>query len=82
MYSGKVHKNLAKFRNLFDFYLVYHKSSVAFSEYIPYARHYKRRLVYSFYPIFKDHLCTVKFGLMYGLYSRAAYDGERMVVKL
>ena len=32
-----------------------------------------------FYPISKDHLCTVTFGLMYGLYSRAAYDGACMV---
>ena len=30
-----------------------------------------------FYPISKDHLCTVIFGLMYGLYSRAASNQER-----
>jgi hypothetical protein len=30
-----------------------------------------------FYPISKDHLCTVTFGLMYGLYSRAASNQER-----
>ena len=30
-----------------------------------------------FYPISKDHLCTVTFGLMYGLYSRTASNQER-----
>ena len=30
-----------------------------------------------FYPISKNHLCTVTFGLMYGLYSRAASNQER-----
>ena len=30
-----------------------------------------------FYPISKDHLCTVTFGFMYGLYSRAASNQER-----
>ena len=29
-----------------------------------------------FYPISKDHLCTVTFGLMYGLYLRAASNQE------
>ena len=29
-----------------------------------------------FYPISKDHLRTVTFGLMYGLYSRAAFMQE------
>ena len=43
---------------------------------IPYARHYKPQLVF-FYPISKDHLSTVTFGLMYGLYSRAASNQER-----
>ena len=32
--------------------------------------------LYIFYPISKDHLCTVTFGLMYGLYSRAASNQE------
>ena len=35
------------------------------------------RGLYIFYPISKDHSCTVTFGLMNGLYSRAAYDGAR-----
>ena len=30
-----------------------------------------------FYPISKDHLCIVTFGLMYGLYSRATSNQER-----
>ena len=30
-----------------------------------------------FYPIYKDHLCTVSLCLMYGLYSRAASNQER-----
>ena len=30
-----------------------------------------------FYPISKDHLYTVTFGRMYGLYSRAASNQER-----
>ena len=29
--------------------------------------------------IVSAHLCTATFGLMYGLYSRAAYDGTRTV---
>ena len=33
-----------------------------------------------FYPISKDHLCTVTFGLMYGLYSRAACNQERLIM--
>ena len=44
---------------------------------IPYARHHKPRLVYFFDPISKDHLYTVTFGLIYGLYSRAASNQER-----
>jgi hypothetical protein len=41
--------------------------------------------LYLFYPIFKDHFFVYKevFSensvLMYGLYSRAAYDGARTV---
>ena len=35
------------------------------------------RGLYIFYPITKYHLCTVTFGLMYGLYSRAASNQER-----
>ena len=43
------------------------------------------RGLYIFYPIFKDHFFVFKkvFSensvLMYGLYSRAAYDGARTV---
>ena len=43
------------------------------------------RGLYIFYPIFKDHFLVFKevFSensvLMYGLYSRAAYDGARTV---
>ena len=35
------------------------------------------RGLYTFYPISKDHLCTVTYGLMYGLYSRAPSNQER-----
>ena len=35
------------------------------------------RGLYIFYPISKGHLCTVTFGLMYDLYSRAASNQER-----
>ena len=35
------------------------------------------RGLYTFYPISKEQLCTVTFGLMYGLYSRAASNQER-----
>ena len=35
------------------------------------------RGLYTFYPISKDHLCTMTFGLMYGQYSRAASSQER-----
>ena len=48
--------------------------------YLLYARHYKLQLVCFFYPISKDHLCTVTFGLMYGLYSRAASNQERLMM--
>ena len=43
------------------------------------------RGLYTFYPIFKDQFFVFKeffleiFVLMYGLYSRAAYDGARTV---
>ena len=52
---------------------------------IPYARHYKPRLVY-FYPIFKDQIFVFKedfsesFVLMYDLYSRAACNQERLMM--
>ena len=52
---------------------------------IPYARHYKPRLVY-FLPHFqRPFLCFKEVFsensiIMYGLYSRAAYDGARTVV--
>ena len=54
--------------------------------YIPYAHHYKPRLVY-FYPIFENHFFVFKEAfsessvLMYGWYSRAGYDGARTEVK-
>ena len=38
------------------------------------------RGLYTFYPISKDHLCNVTFGLMYGLYSRAASNQERTMM--
>ena len=37
------------------------------------------RGLYTFYPLCEVHLCTVTFGLMYGLYSRAGYSGARTV---
>ena len=52
---------------------------------VPYARHYKPRLVY-FLLHFKDHFFVFKevFSeislLMYGLYSRAACNQERLVM--
>ena len=52
---------------------------------IPYARHYKPRLVY-FYHISKNHFFVFKdvFSengvLMYGLYSRAASNQERLMM--
>ena len=33
--------------------------------------------LYTFYPHFEVRLCTVTFGLKYGLYSRAASNQER-----
>ena len=38
------------------------------------------RGLYISYPISKDHLCTVTFGLMYGLYLRAASNQEQRTV--
>ena len=38
------------------------------------------RGLYTFYPLFEVHLCTVTFGLMYGYYSRAVYNQERVIV--
>ena len=35
------------------------------------------RSLYTFYPLFEVHLCTVTFGLMYGLSLRAACNQER-----
>ena len=37
------------------------------------------RGLFTFYPLFEVHLCTVTFGLMYGQYSRAGYSGARTV---
>ena len=37
------------------------------------------RGLYTFYPLFEVHLCTLTFGLMYGQYSRAGYSGARTV---
>ena len=59
---------------------------INYRNHLPYARHYKLRLVY-FFPVSKDHFFVFKevFSeysvLMYGLYSRAAYDGVRTVNK-
>ena len=36
--------------------------------------------LYTFYPLFDVHLCTVNFGLMYGYYSRAVSNQERVIV--
>ena len=38
------------------------------------------RGLYTFYPLFEVHLCTVTFGLMYGKYSRAVSNQERVIV--
>ena len=38
------------------------------------------RGLYTFYPHFEVHLCTVIFGLMYGYYSRVASNQERIIV--
>ena len=35
---------------------------------------------YTFYPLFEVHLCSVTFGLMYGQYSRAVSNQERVIV--
>ena len=34
------------------------------------------RGLYTFYPLFEVHLCTVTFGLMYGWHSRAVSNQE------
>ena len=70
--SGKVVANSDEF--LKNLLAQVSNSEKVHTEYLPYARHYKPRLVY---PISKDHLCTVTFGLMYGLYSRASSNQER-----
>ena len=36
--------------------------------------------LYTFYPLFEVHLCTVNFGLMYGQYSRAVSNQEWVIV--
>ena len=38
------------------------------------------RGLYTFYPLFEVHLCTVTFGLMYGQNSRAVSNQERVIV--
>ena len=38
------------------------------------------RGLYTFYPLFEVHLCTVTFGFMYGWYSRAVSNQERVIV--
>jgi hypothetical protein len=39
------------------------------------------RGLYTFYPLFEVHLCTVTFGLMYGWYSRVVSNQERVIVE-
>ena len=36
--------------------------------------------LYTFYPLFEVHLCTVTFGHMYGQYSRVVSNQERIIV--
>ena len=36
--------------------------------------------LYTFYPLFEIHLCTVTFGLVYGWYSRVISNQERIIV--
>ena len=36
--------------------------------------------LYTFYPLFEVHLCTVTFGLMYGQYSKAVSNQERVIM--
>ena len=38
------------------------------------------RGLYTFYPLFVVHLCTVIFGLMYGWYSRLVSNQEQVIV--
>ena len=38
------------------------------------------RGLYNFYPLFEVYLCTVTIGLMYGYYSRAVSNQERVIV--
>ena len=40
------------------------------------------RGLYTFYSLFEVYLCTVTFGLMYGLYLRAVSNQERVIVAL
>ena len=35
--------------------------------------------LYTFYPLFEVHLCTLTFGLMYGYYSGEGYSGALKV---
>ena len=46
---------------------------------IPYATNITRGL-YTFYPLFEIYLCTVTFDLMYGQYSIAVSNQERVIV--
>ena len=38
--------------------------------------------LYTFYPLFEVHLCTVTFGFMYGLFSTAVSNQGRVIVAL
>ena len=38
------------------------------------------RGLYTFYPLFEVHLCTVTFGLMYEEYSSAVSNQEQVIV--
>ena len=38
------------------------------------------RGLYTFFPLFEVHLCTVTFGLMYGQYSRAVSNQEWVIL--
>ena len=38
------------------------------------------RGLYTFYPLFEVHLCSMTFGFMYGQYSRAVSNQEPVIV--
>ena len=80
--SETANQNFNKFSNFWIVqYTYYHLKIAGNSPKSTYRTHaIITRGLYTFYPLFEVHLCTVTFCLMYGYYSRAVSNQEQLIV--